>query len=67
MMIERTTFDLRLADHATTTARINDNNWQRQGEPKRRALRPVLAAALVALAARLAPAGAGVKRFTQPA
>ena len=64
-MIDRTTFDLRLADHTTATARINDSDWQRQGEPQRRALRPVLATALIALAARLAPAG--VKRFTQPA
>ena len=59
-MIERTTFDLRLADHATTTARINDGEWRPQGAPQRRALRSVLAAALVALAARLAPAS--VKR-----
>ena len=61
-MIERTTFDLRLADHATTTTRINDSDWQRQGKPKRRAVRSMLAATLVALAARLAPAS--VKRFT---
>ena len=63
-MIERTTFDLRLADHAATTARINDGDWRRQGESKTRALRLVLAVALVALAARLAPAN--VRRSTQP-
>jgi hypothetical protein len=63
-MIERTTFDLRLADHAATTARINDGDWRRQGESKPRTLRPVLAAALVALAARLDPAS--VRRLTQP-
>jgi hypothetical protein len=64
-MIDRTTFDLRLADHAATTARINAGDWRRQGAPQRQALRPVLAAALVALAARLAPAG--VRRPTATA
>ena len=65
-MFDRITLNLRMADHATTTARSNATDWQRQGEPKRRALRPVLATALVALAARLDPARASVQRFTQP-
>jgi hypothetical protein len=53
MMIDRTTFDLRIADHSATTARINGSDWQRQGAPKHRAIRATLAAALIALAARL--------------
>ena len=65
-MFDRITLNLRMADHAATTVRINAADWQWQGEPKRRALRPALATALVALAARLDPARAGVQRFTQP-
>lgn len=64
-MIDRITRDLRMADHATTTARINATDWQRRGAPQRRALRPVLATALAALAARLDPARAGVQRPAQ--
>jgi hypothetical protein len=55
-MIERTTFDLRIADHTTATARINASDWQRQAKPKRRVVRTAFATALVALAARLDPA-----------
>ena len=54
-MIDRTTFDLRMAEHTATTARINQGDWQRQGEPKGRTIRAVLAGVLIALAARLAP------------
>ena len=56
MMIDRTTLDLRLADHTTTTARINARDWQRQAKPQRRVVRTAFATALVALAARLDPA-----------
>ena len=52
-MIERTTFDLRIAEQQQTAARINAADWQHQGEPRRRAIRATVAAALVALAARL--------------
>ena len=55
-MFDRTSLDLRFAEHTTTTARINARAWQRQGAPPRRAIRAALAAALVALAARLDPA-----------
>ena len=55
-MIDRTTFDLRIAEHTTTTAAINAREWRQQSTPKRRAIRTALAAALVALAARLTPA-----------
>ena len=52
-MIDRTSLDLRMAEHSMTTARINARDWQQQAAPKRRAVRSALAAALVALAARL--------------
>lgn len=52
-MIDRTTFDLRMAGHTTVTARANASGWQHQGQPKSRAIRAMLAAALVSLAARL--------------
>ena len=65
-MIERTTFDLRIAEHAAMTAKCNTSDWQRQSQPKSQAVRSTLASLLVALAARLSPAGASVKRFTQP-
>jgi hypothetical protein len=54
-MIDRTTFDLRIAEHSTTTARVNSTDWQ-HGQPARRPVRRVLAIALVSLAARLDPA-----------
>ena len=53
-MIDRTIFDLRIAEHTTTTARINASDW-RQGAVGHRPLRRALAAALVAVAAHLAP------------
>ena len=52
-MIDRTTFDLRIADHGTTTARIERQGWQRQGEG--RSFRATVAAALISLANLLAP------------
>ena len=52
-MIDLTSLDLRMADHTTTTARINARDWQHQGTPQQRPIRAALAAALVALAARL--------------
>ena len=63
-MIDRNDFDLRMADHAAVTACINNGDWRRQGEANPHAIRAALAAALVALAAQLAPTN--VKRFTQP-
>jgi hypothetical protein len=54
-MIDRTTFDLRIAEHSATTASVNQSDW-RHGQPARRPIRAALANALVALAARLAPA-----------
>ena len=54
-MIDRTSFDLRIAEHNATTARVNQSEW-RHGQPARRPIRAALANALVALAARLAPA-----------
>jgi hypothetical protein len=54
-MIDRTELDLRLAAHTTTTTRINAQEWQRQGRTAARPIRLTLAAALVALASRIAP------------
>ena len=54
-MIDRTTLDLRIAEHSTTTASINASDWQQQAKPQRRSVRTALATALVALAARLDP------------
>jgi hypothetical protein len=54
-MIDRTSLDLRIAEHTTTTARINRTDWQ-QHQPVRRPLRAAVANALVTLAARLDPA-----------
>lgn len=59
-MIDRTTFDLRLAEHTVTTASINRSGWQRQGGHKHRAIRAALASALVALAVRLTPDSLGI-------
>ena len=52
-MIDRTTLDLRIAEHNTMTARVNAREWQRQGQAMRPPMRAMLAAALVALAARI--------------
>ncbi len=54
-MIERTTFDLRIAEHGAIAARIDTSDWRHQGQSPRRPLRAALAATLVALAGRLAP------------
>ncbi len=56
-MIDRTSLDLRLAEHRAATTRIDGVAWQRQGATEPPAIRAMLAAALVALAARLDPAG----------
>jgi hypothetical protein len=61
-MIDRNDIDQRIAAHTTTVARINETGWQRQGEPELRAIRTALAAALVALAARLDPAARPARR-----
>ena len=53
-MIERTTFDLRLADHRATTARIDAWGWRCQPDAPRHQARAGVVAALRALVARLA-------------
>lgn len=50
-MIDRTTLDLRIAEHATTAARIDQTAWLRQGHANRRPRR----AALAELAKRFVP------------
>jgi hypothetical protein len=55
-MIDRTTFDLRLAEHRAAMSRINNSEWKRQGAACRRPVRRAAAATLGALAARLDPA-----------
>ena len=52
-MIDRTTFDLRLAEHQATMARIEVRGWQHQGGTPRQPARTALAAAMAALGARL--------------
>ncbi|CAA9332348.1 MAG: hypothetical protein AVDCRST_MAG40-1968 [uncultured Gemmatimonadaceae bacterium] len=47
-MIDRTTFDLCIAEHATGVAQINGAAWRREGEA-RRSIRAMAAIALVAL------------------
>lgn len=54
-MIDRTTFDLRIAQHRGAVARTNEYAWERQAIAPVRPARVALAAALVALAVRLAP------------
>ena len=54
-MIDRTTFDLRIAAHQATTARIGRQEWQRQGPPTRSPLRRTVAAVLMTLAVRIDP------------
>ena len=41
-MIDRTTFDLRIAEHSTTTARSNRFDWQ-HSQPTRRPIRTLAA------------------------
>ena len=55
-MIDRTTFDLRIAEHRSTTARAEQRAWQSQGATPAGATRAALANALLRLAARLDPA-----------
>jgi hypothetical protein len=52
-MIDRTTFDLRLAEHRATTARIDASGWQRQRVTPRNPTSAALAAVRAALSARL--------------
>jgi hypothetical protein len=52
-MIDRTDFDLRLAEHAAAMARINALGWQRRRADTGRRARAALAALLVGLATRL--------------
>ena len=60
-MIDRTSLDLRIADHSTTTALINQSGW-RHNQPARRPIRIALASLLVSLAARLAPVATAAER-----
>ena len=60
-MIDRTSLDLRIAEHSATTARINQFDW-RHGQPARRPIRAALATVLVALAARLDPPPVAARR-----
>ena len=53
-MIDRTIFDLRLADHTSSIASINQSDWQ-HGQATRRPLRAAFANALLSLATRLDP------------
>lgn len=53
-MIDRTTLDLRLADHRATTTRIGASDWQFQRATHHRSGRTQAVAALRALVARLA-------------
>ena len=65
-MIERTTLDLRLAEHRDVTARINAGDWQRPDTVRWRPARTVVATALVALASRLDPASRSALRGNAP-
>jgi hypothetical protein len=60
-MIDRTTFDLRIAEHSATTARANDTEWQ-HNQPTRRPIRTLIANALVTLATRLDPTSAATRQ-----
>ena len=53
-MIDRNDFDQRIAAHTSKVARINEQGWQ-QGQASHRPIRGAMAAALLALAARLVP------------
>lgn len=65
-MIDRTTFDLRLAEHHATTTRINAGDWRRPGVARRRSALAAVAAALIALAARLDPTPRRTSRGDAP-
>ena len=54
-MIDRTTLDLRIAEHRGAVARANAQAWKTQVAGPVRATRVVLARVLLALATRLAP------------
>ena len=66
-MIDRTTFDLRIAEHRGAVARTNEQAWQTQVTRPVRATRAALARVLVALATRLAPEVPAGGRGGQPA
>jgi hypothetical protein len=71
-MIDRTDFDLRLAAHRATTARVDRREWQRQGTGTAAPVRAALASALIRLARRLTPelpagAATGQPERSQPA
>ena len=66
-MIDRTTLDLRIAEHSATTARINQCDWRQQREPQRRAMRIVAADICMALAALLDLGRASGRRLTPTA
>ena len=55
-MIDRTTLDLRLAEHLSTTARVEASDWQFQRATPHRTAWAGVATALAALGARLAQA-----------
>jgi hypothetical protein len=65
-MFDRMILNLRLADHAATTMRINATAWQRQGDQRGDQHRAQGTSRRLTLAARLDPARASVTRFTQP-
>ena len=56
-MLDRTTFDLRIAEHHTTTAQINRQGWQQHGHTDHCHGHAASASVLVALAARLVAFG----------
>ena len=60
-MIDRTTLDLRFAEHHATAGRVNQSQW-RHAQPAGRPLRTAFASALVALAARLDPGRTALRR-----
>jgi hypothetical protein len=66
-MIDRTTFDLRIAEHQGAVAQANRHEWQFQGTMPFRSLCGALAQALIVLASRLDPAVLGRETGTRPA
>lgn len=64
-MIDRTTFDLRIAEHGTATARVERHEWKRPVATPRHAVRARLAQAMVTLAARLDRAAIVIERPAQ--
>ncbi len=54
-MIDHTDLDIRYAAHAARVGRVNREGWKRPTATSGRALRAMLATALIGLAERLAP------------